>query len=116
MAPQDVTFNNLPEAISQLLSTNLALMDKVHQLSIKVDELSGGKEILDVEQAAKFINKTLPALYTMVYRREIKFHKPDKNLQFFRADLLEWVRNGKQSASNNAAVEIRKNIVALNKK
>jgi excisionase family DNA binding protein len=116
MIADQISFNNLPEAISKLLAVSDFLSRKVQELSESVEALSHGKEVMDIEEAAKFINKTPSALYTMVHRREIKFHKPDKNLCFFRSDLIDWVKNGKQSAVKIESEVIRKNVVELNKK
>ena len=116
MTPEQVTFNNLPEAIAQLLNENQSLLRDVQKLSDKVSALSGGKEVMDVELAAEFLNKTPAGIYAMVHRREINYYKPDKGLQFLRSDLLDWVMNGKQSAVENEVGIVRRNIVHLNKK
>jgi len=86
-------FENIPEVLR-------LLFEKVEQLEIlirnsvpKIDENSSP---MSIEEAAEFLNTTVPALYSKVSRKEIPANKPGKNLYFYKSELNEWIRSGKQ--------------------
>ncbi|GAA4339622.1 hypothetical protein GCM10023149_50430 [Mucilaginibacter gynuensis] len=91
-----ITFEHVPAAIEQI---NCRL-DKIEQL---LDKLVHGKEtediLLTVQEAAAFLNLTVPTLYSKVSRMEIAVHKPGKRLYFHKKDLIEYLSTGKRKSA-----------------
>lgn len=62
--------------------------------------------LLTIKQAANLLHLAVPTLYSKVSRKEIPHSKNGKRLYFSKADLIEWVKQGKQSSPD----EIRQNV------
>ena len=81
-------FNELPEVVRQLF-------EKVERIEILMATLEPKEpdenELLNIEEAAKFLKVSVAALYTKVSRQEIPVNKPGKRLYFNRTDLKEWI-------------------------
>lgn len=48
---------------------------------------------LDIREAAVFIKKEVPTIYTMVREERIPFHKNGKKLYFFKQELIDWIKS-----------------------
>jgi excisionase family DNA binding protein len=86
-------FENIPEVLR-------LLFEKVEQLEIlirnSVPKIDENTTPMSIEEAAEFLKMTAPALYSKVSRKEIPVNKPGKKLYFYKGELNEWVRSGKQ--------------------
>ncbi len=51
---------------------------------------------IGIEEAAAMTNRTRAGIYTLVSKRQIPFHKRAKHLYFFRSELNDWIRSGRQ--------------------
>ena len=76
----------------------------VHDISTKIDNLeklirnsqeaaSINDDVLNISQAAKFLNLTQSALRAKISRKDIPYSKSGKRIFFLRTTLLEWIRN-----------------------
>jgi excisionase family DNA binding protein len=52
--------------------------------------------LLSVEEAAAFLNIAVQTLYGYTSQRRIPFIKKEKKLYFDKADLLAWLKEGRQ--------------------
>ena len=60
------------------------------------DILDNAKEVLSVEEAARFMNIARSSLYKMTSDRSIPFYRPNgKMIYFEKADILEWIRKNR---------------------
>ena len=60
------------------------------------DILDNTKEVLSVEEAARFMNIARSSLYKMTSDRSIPFYRPNgKMIYFEKADILEWIRKNR---------------------
>ncbi len=48
----------------------------------------------NASQCAEAIGRTKYAVYNLVHRRRIPFHKPDGKLQFIPEEIRAWLTNG----------------------
>lgn len=70
--------------------------------------LDNGKEILTVEEAAKFMGIARSSLYKMTSDQLIPFYRPNgKMIYFEKSDLLEWVRQNREDSNAEIAEEAR---------
>ena len=60
------------------------------------DSLDNAKEVLSVEEAARFMDIARSSLYKMTSDRSIPFYRPNgKMIYFEKADILEWIRKNR---------------------
>ena len=60
------------------------------------DILDNAKEVLSVEEAARFMDIARNSLYKMTSDRSIPFYQPNgKMIYFEKADILEWIRKNR---------------------
>lgn len=61
--------------------------------------LDNGKEILTVEEAAKFMGIARSSLYKMTSDQLIPFYRPNgKMIYFEKSEILAWIRRNHQSS------------------
>lgn len=85
-----VTFNNLPEAIEELLSA-------IERIEGKLD-YSGAylKDLISIREASELLNLSVATIYGKVCRRAIPVYKKGKKLYFSRKKLEAWIEEGVQ--------------------
>ena len=60
------------------------------------DSLDKAKDVLSVEEAARFMDIARSALYRMTYDRSIPvYRRSGKMIYFEKADILEWIRKSR---------------------
>lgn len=60
------------------------------------DILDNTKEVLSVEEAARFMNIARSSLYKMTSDKSIPFYRPNgKMIYFEKADILKWIRKNR---------------------
>ena len=60
------------------------------------DILDNAKEVLSVEEAARFMDIARSSLYKMTSDRSIPFYRPNgKMIYFEKADILDWIRKNR---------------------
>jgi len=92
MIQKPISFNDLPEAISEVLKR----ISRIEEI-ISVPAVSEqGDELLNAKQAAEFLQIAMPTLYTKVSKREIPHLKKHKRLVFHRSELMEYLNSGRR--------------------
>lgn len=77
----NITFEQLPQAVSLLI-------EKVRQLADKVEEALGnttqqkGRRLLDLDDVATLLGKSASTIYTMTSEKRIPYHKRGKQALF----------------------------------
>ena len=85
---------------------------KVEELAEQLAQRLGGmgKEVLTSDEAAAYLGMSKATLYKMTMTRQIPHYKPTgKRCYFNRAELLEWVQQGRVATAdelNARALEI----------
>ena len=81
----------------------VAIQTRVDSLE---DILFQGKEVLSLEEAAKFMGIARSSLYKMTHQQAISFYKPNGKLVFFeKSDLLAWIRQNRVSSMQEIGKE-----------
>lgn len=109
---EPLTFEKLPEAISKLQdqvnNIEKILLDRHHSTQ-EADEL------LTIEDAAKFLNLSVPTIYSKVCRKEIPVNKQGKRLYFYKSELIAWIKSGRKKTAAEIHREAEQ-ILASNKR
>lgn len=68
--------------------------------------LHQGKDVLNLEEAAKFMGIARSSLYKMTHEQAIPFYKPNGKMIFFeKTDLLAWVRQNRVASQHEISEE-----------
>ncbi|NLN95174.1 MAG: helix-turn-helix domain-containing protein [Bacteroidales bacterium] len=107
-----LTFDRLPEAVTMLISE----VSEIKQLLIEQQPLppEPTERFLTIQEAAEFLNLTVPTLYSKVHKRQIPVMKQGKRLYFSSTELMEYLKAGRKKT--NAEIELEAEAYLLNKK
>lgn len=99
---EQVTFNDLPKAVTMLTKEvselKRLLIEKQEQPSTEQPE-----QLLTVQEAAQFLNLTVPTIYSKVSKGELPVMKRSKRLYFSSTELMEYLKEGRKKS--NAEIE-----------
>lgn len=99
---QVLTFDKLPEAVKMLTKEvselKRLLVEKQEQPPTKQTE-----QLLTVQEAAQFLNLTVPTIYSKVSKNELPVMKRSKRLYFSSTELMEYLKEGRKKS--NAEIE-----------
>jgi len=94
---KSITFEQLPAAIT-LLTKEVNEIKQLLILSKTVHEPELQDTLLNIQQAAKFLNLAVPTIYSKVSKRELPSIKCGKKLYFSQTELMDWVKEGKRKS------------------
>ena len=97
-----LTFDKLPEAVSQLLEK----VSHIESLLAEQKLQPAYDEPLNIIKAAKFVDLAVPTVYSKVSRKEIPFNKQGKRLYFYKSELEEWIKKERKQTF----IELRESI------
>lgn len=91
----NITFEQLPQAVSLLI-------ERVGQLTSKVEEALGKNDnpqsrkhkLLTLDEVAVLLNKSASTIYTMTSEKRIPYHKQGNKLYFFEDEIIHWIEQG----------------------
>ena len=80
------------------------------------DMLEAGKEVLTVEEAAKFMGMARSSLYKMTSDQTTPFYRPNGKMIFFeKSDILSWIRKNRVSSREEIEEEARLHMQKLSR-
>ena len=105
--------NNPFEVIeARLDSIENLILDLKHQPK-QVEPTEHPDQLLTIQQAAEFLNLTVPTIYSKVSKRDLPVMKRSKRLYFSRTQLMEYVKEGRKKS--NAEIEQETDQYFINK-
>lgn len=104
MKTKDLTFNDLPEAVAELTRK----VDELYKVITNAHTQNAQEQFLTVHETARFLNLSVPTIYSKAGKREIPFMKRGKRLYFARKDLETYLQGGRVKTVRE--LEIRENI------
>ena len=86
------------------------LSKQVAEMQGRIDSLENilnqGKDVLTLEEAAKFMGIARSSLYKLTHEQLIPFFKPNGKMVFFeKADLVAWMKQNRVSSKKEIAAE-----------
>ena len=91
MTTKNLTFNDLPEAVTELTRK----VDELYKVITNVQPQDPAEQFLTVDETAKFLNLSVPTIYSKVSKRELPFMKLTKRLYFAKSDLEDYLKDGR---------------------
>ena len=109
-----MTQQNSVQKDTQMTKLIADLQKRVETLE---DMLEAGKEVLTVEEAAKFMGMARSSLYKMTSDQTIPFYRPNGKMIFFeKRDILSWIRKNRVSSREEIEEEARLHMQRLSEK
>ncbi|MBX9450010.1 MAG: helix-turn-helix domain-containing protein [Taibaiella sp.] len=99
----EVTHNNLPEAVAEILQWMRSVDPKLISVSQEM-----GREDLDIEEAAKLLNKSKSTIYSYVSKNAIPYYKQGATLWFKKSELMEWKMQPKPKDTRMEELEMKR--------
>lgn len=99
-----MTFEQLPQAVGQLV----ARLERIETLLLERKEQptkEQPEQPFTVEQAAEFLNLSVPTIYGKVSKGELPVMKRGKRLYFSSKELLAYLKGGRKKTNQELAEE-----------
>lgn len=91
---ENLTFNDLPEAIAEMYKKMSALERLIHK-HFNTPKEEQKEKLMSIKDASKFLNLSVPTIYSKVSRNEIPYMKRGKRLYFSNKDLMNYLKAGR---------------------
>lgn len=95
--------NNPFELIEARLSTIESLILDIKQQPKTVESSKQPEQLLTVQEAAQFLNLSVPTIYSKVSKGELPVMKRSKRLYFSSTELMQYLKAGRKKS--NAEIE-----------
>lgn len=108
---QEITFNELPEAVSRLFEKLTCIEQLLKDRPVQAPLLTDPAP-MSISQAAIFLQLSTQTLYQKVSRHELRHYKVGNRLYFLREDLNAYILSGRRlneaEITSEAAVHLLK--------
>jgi len=104
-----LTFDQLPTAVNQLSKK----LENIERLLLQKNEqqpTEQSDQLFTVQEAADFLNLTVPTIYSKVSKSELPVMKRSKRLYFSKIELLNYLKQGRKKTFAETASEADKYI------
>ena len=96
------TFEDLPEVVI-MLTKEVSELRRLFTEKQKQVLIQQSDKLLTVQEAAQFLNLTVPTIYSKVSKGELPVMKRSKRLYFSSTELMEYLKEGRKKS--NAEIE-----------
>ena len=105
----NITFEQLPQAVSMLIEKVGLLADKVEKVLGKTPQQHGEcRTLLSLNEVAALLGKSASTIYAMTSDKRIPYHKRGNKLYFFEDEIIAWIEQGGTSGvTNESEIERR---------
>jgi len=97
-----LNFENLPNAVAELQKGQSEI------LALLLNKAEPQPEIetpINLDRVSEITGLTKPTLYGYVQRNEIPFYKKNNRLHFFKSEIIDWIKTGKQKTLKELEAE-----------
>ena len=105
----NITFEQLPQAVSMLIEKVGLLTDKVEKVLGMTPQQHGEcRTLLTLNEVAALLGKSASTIYAMTSDKRIPYHKRGNKLYFFQNEIIAWIEEGGTSGvANESDIERR---------
>ncbi len=100
------TFEQLPQAMAMLTKEvselKQLLLNRSNQQATTPSE-----QFLTVQEAAKFLNLSVPTIYSKVSKGELPYMKRGKRLHFSNTELMQYLKDGRKLTNSEIEAEAK---------
>ncbi len=101
---QVFTFDQLPQAVAMLTKEVSELKELLLQVNNQ-EPTTPAEKLLTVQEAAKFLNLSVPTIYSKVSKGELPVMKRSKRLYFSNIELMEYLKSGRKKTNSEITAE-----------
>lgn len=98
------TFDQLPQAVASLTKEISELKQFLLQKSDQ-QATSPPEQLLTVQEAAKFLNLSVPTIYSKVSKGELPVMKRSSRLYFSTTELMQYLKDGRKKTYSEIEAE-----------
>lgn len=110
---ENITFEQLPQAVSMLIEKVGLLTERVEEVLGKAPQRNGkGHNLLSLNEVAALLGKSASTIYSMTSDKRIPYHKRGNKLYFFEDEIIAWIEQGGTSGVTNES-EINRRLEEL---
>ena len=107
MANNEITFNNLPEAVGYLIKE----IGERKEIMFQERKPPQNKNFpIGIDDACRIIGKAKSTIYVLVQKRLIPCYKVGKKLYFYEDELLDWIATGRKKSIVETKAELETQI------
>jgi len=99
-----LTFDQLPQAVA-MLTKEVSELKKLLIQKSEQQTTPPAEQLLDVQQAAEFLNLSVPTVYSKVSRGELPVMKRGKKLHFSNTELMQYMKDGRKLTNSEIETE-----------
>jgi excisionase family DNA binding protein len=99
-----LTFDQLPTAVSQL-NQRLENIERLLTQKNEQRQTEPVEQLLTIQEAAEFLNLTVPTLYSKVSKGELPVMKRSKRLYFSSIELMQYLKQGRKKSNSDIEAE-----------
>lgn len=91
----NITFEQLPQAVSMLIEKVGLLTGKVEKVLGMTPQQHGEcRTLLTLNEVAALLGKSASTIYAMTSDKRIPYHKRGNKLYFFQNEIIAWIEQG----------------------
>ena len=93
------------EVIEERLSNIESLILDLKKQPQQAEPIQPPEKLLTIQEAAKFLNLTVPTIYSKVSKGELPVMKRSKRLYFSSIELMEYLKDGRIKTNSEIKIE-----------
>jgi len=97
--------NNPFDTINARLSNIENLLLELKHSEKTIHNISPDDELLTIQDAATFLNLSVPTIYSLVSQSKIPVNKRGKRLYFSKIELIDWIKSGRRKTIDEISKE-----------
>lgn len=98
----NITFEQLPQAVSMLIEKVGLLTDKVEKVLGMTPQQHGEcRTLLTLNEVAALLGKSASTIYAMTSEKRIPYRKRGNKLYFFEDEVMQWIEQGGTSETGS---------------
>ncbi len=106
-------FEIIDERLSNIESL---LLDIKHKPVRQTPNAESEDQLLNVQETAKFLDLTVPTIYSKASRGELPFMKRSKRIYFSKKDLMDYLREGRRKTSDELSRAAEEHLIKMEDK
>jgi len=96
-----ISFENLPDAVSQLHDK----LNNIEKLLLSRSSSVPQDSLLTIQEASELIKLSVHSIYGLVSKSKIPVSKKGKRLYFSKQELISWINTGRKKTTSEIQVE-----------
>ncbi len=105
---QKLSFDQLPQAVAMLTKEVSELKQLLLQKRDQQQTTTPSEQLLTIQEAADFLNLSVPTVYSKVSKGELPVMKRGKKLHFSNTELMKYLKEGRKKTNSEIATEAQR--------